>query len=125
MDEALIPTEAKARKAVMGGILLLGLGAVMTYFFAVRPLQELVATNHATYYLKGVLIGPLCLYMGALALTGKFGDGEIRKLNAKGKPTFTRKGWFAVGGAIVVIALTLVAWYGYLHALGFRETNGI
>jgi hypothetical protein len=124
MDESLIPTDAKARKAVMGGILLLALGAGMTYCFAIRPLQELAATNHTTYYLKGVLIGPLCLYMGALAMTGKFSDGEIRKLNAKGKPTFTRKGWIAVGGAIVVLALTMVAWYGYLHAMGFRETSG-
>ncbi len=124
MDEALIPTEAKARKAAMGGILLIALGAAMTYFFAVRPIQELIATNHTTYYIKGVLIGPLCVYIGVLALTGKFGDGQIRKLNDKGKPTFTKKGWIAVGGAVLVIALTLVAWYGYLHSMGFQETNG-
>lgn len=124
MDEALIPTDPKARKAVMGGILLIALGAGMTYFFAIRPIQELLATNHTTYYVKGVIIGPLCVYIGVLALTGKFGDGELRKLNAKGKPTFTRKGWIAVAGAVVVIALTLVAWYGYLHSLGFQETSG-
>ncbi len=124
MDDALIPTEAKARKAVMGGILLIALGAAMTYFFAIRPIQELLATNHTTYYLKGVIIGPLCVYIGLLALTGKFGDGQIRKLNDKGKPTLTRKGWIAVGGGIVVLALTLGAWYGYLHSMGFQETSG-
>ena len=124
MDEALIPTDAKARKAVMGGILLIALGAGMTYFFAIRPIQELIATNHTTYYVKGVLIGPLCMYIGVLALTGKFGDGQIRRLNDKGKPTFTKKGWIVVGGAVLVIALTLAAWYGYLHAMGFQETSG-
>lgn len=124
MDEALIPNEPNARKAVMGGILLLALGLGMTYFFAIRPLQELQTTGHTTYYIKGVLIGPLCMYLGALAMTGKFRDGQIRKLNAKGKPTFTRQGWIAVGGAVVVIALTLVAWYSYLHAMGFVEGGG-
>lgn len=124
MDEPLIPTDANARKAAMGGILLIALGLAMVYFFAIRPIQELLATNHTTYYVKGVIIGPLCVYVGALALTGKFGDGQIRKLNDKGKPTLTRKGWIAVAGAIVVIALTLVAWYGYLHSMGFQETSG-
>ena len=57
-------------------------------------------------------------------MTGKFGDGEIRKLNDKGKVTFTKKGWIAVVGAIAVIALTMAAWYGYLHSLGFQETSG-
>ena len=124
MDEPIIPRDPAARKRVMGGILLLALGAAMTYFFAVRPLQELIATNHTTYYVKGVIIGPLCLYMGILALTGKFADGQIRKLNSKGKPTFTKKGWIAIAGAVAVIAVTLAAWYGYLHSLGFQETSG-
>ncbi|MBE7182415.1 MAG: hypothetical protein INR71_14625 [Terriglobus roseus] len=125
MDEALLPSDPKARKAVMGGILLIALGLGTTWLFAIRPLMELARVHHTSYYLKGVLMGPLLLYLGILVMTGKFVDGQIRRLNDNGKPALTRKGWIVVGGAVSVMALTLAAWYGYLHSMGYQETNGL
>ena len=123
MDEPLLPTDPKARKAAMGGVLLIALGGALTYYFALRPLLELRRTGHTAYYLKGVLTGPLVAYVGVLALTGRFGDGEIRTANAAGKSTLTRKGWIVIAGAILVATLTLAAWFGYLHSLGLQATE--
>ena len=108
-----------AERAYLGGVLLLALGLVSGYFCIYQPLHDLRTTGHMTYYLKGIVLPPLCIYMGVLAFTGKFRDGQIRKLNDKGHPTFTRKGWIAAGGALAVILLTFAAWYGYLSATAY------
>ena len=120
----LLPADPVRRKQAMGGIFLLALAAVCGYFFMYQPVHTAVQTNgELHYYLKGIMLPPLCLYMAALALTGKVRDGELRALNAKGQPTLTRKGWWVVAGAVTVIGLTFAVWYAYLHALGFREMN--
>lgn len=117
-DEPLIPSQPIARNSFLGGVLLCGLGVVLGYFFLYRPLHALQTTGSMSYSMKGVMLAPLCIYMGALAFTGKFRDGEIRRLDAKGKPTFTRKGWIAAAGALVVIGITFACWFGYLHSIG-------
>lgn len=119
--QSLLPTEPIARSSATGGIILTALGVLFGYWFIYRPLHELQQTGQITYYLKGIMVPPLCVYMGILAFTGRFRDGEIRKLNRQGKPTFTRKGWIAAAGALVVIGLTFAAWSWYLHALGVER----
>ena len=117
-DEPLIPMQPMARNSFLGGVLLCALGLGLGYFFLYRPLHALQTTGQMTYSLKGVMLAPLCVYLGALAFTGKFRDGSIRKLNEKGKPTFTKQGWIAITGALVVIGITFACWYGYLHSIG-------
>ena len=122
VDQPILPANPERRKQVMGGIFLIAAGAFCAYFFMYRPVHSALTGNgQLEYYLKGIMLPPMCIYAGVLVLAGLVRDGELRTLNAKGNLTLTRKGWWFMGGLIAVVLVTFAGWYAYLNALGFHE----
>ncbi len=123
MDEQILSSDPAARKRTIGGIVMLLLGAACAYFFMYLPVHTAMQTGQLEYYVKGILLPPICLYMALILLVTDIRDGQLRRLNAKGKPTFTKKGWWVMAGALATMGLTLAGWFFYLHALGFRSAS--
>ena len=110
------PSLAKSR---VGGAILIGISLAFTYFFVWQPLQQARASNTFTYSMKAVLLAPAILYMGCCVLVTDMRDGQAMETRADGKKYLTRKGYFFVGGLIVVEGLALLAWSLYLKSLGY------
>ena len=112
-----LPSLAKTR---VGAAILIVIGLVMAYFFIYHPVQQARASGELHYYVKGLLLPPLLLYMAVCILFGDMRDGQIKTIGPNGKAHLTSKGWAFVVGIFVVISLTLVAWYFYLSSIGFK-----
>ena len=123
MDDQILSSDPVARKRTIGGIVMLLIGAACAYFFMYLPVHTALRTGQLEYYVKGILLPPICLYIAFILLATNVQDGQMRALNAKGKPTFTKTGWWMMGGAFAVIGLTLAGWYYYLHILGFQSAG--
>ena len=94
-------------------------GLWISYHFIVQPLEQARRSGHLEYYLKGVLLGPLAVYLGIAILMTDLRDGQVRTIDPAGRKHFTRKGRLFVAGVIVVMCLSLAGWFGALHAMGF------
>ena len=110
-----------AARAKVGGALFVVGGLVMAYYFILRPLQEAQRTGQLHYYIKGILLPPAFVYGGLVVLLFDMRDGQIRQPGPDGKPKLTTKGWWFIGGLVVVMGLTVAGWYWYLHAIGFVD----
>jgi hypothetical protein len=112
-------SDPETRKRQIGGMLFLLMTPVLGYFFMYKPVVEGLRTGMLHYYLKGVMLPPLVLYMGVLLLFTRFKDGELKERNAAGKMKFSRRGKIFLAGVVVVIGATVAGWFVVLHALGF------
>ena len=48
-------------------------------------------------------------------------DGTIREIGPDGKPRMTRKGKLFMAGLVLVLTVSVAAWYTMLHVMGFQE----
>lgn len=119
MSEPLLSSDPETRKRQMGAMLFLAMVPVLGYFFMYRPIAEGLRTGTLHYYLKGVLLPPLVLYVGLMMLFTKLRDGQLKERDAAGKTRYTRRGKWFLAGVVGVIGVTIVGWYALLHALGF------
>ena len=108
-------------KSKVGAALFVVGGLAMAYFFMLRPLQGAQRTGHLEYYMKAILLPPAFIYGGLFALLTDMRDGQIRQPGPDGKSKLTTKGWWFLGGLVVVMGLTVGGWLWYLHAIGFQD----
>jgi hypothetical protein len=119
MSEPLMSSDAETRKRQIGALLFLTMVPVMAYFFMYRPIAEGLRTGSLHYYLKGVVLPPLVLYLSVVMLFTKLKDGQVKVRDAAGKIRYTRQGKLFLAGVVAVIVVTMAGWYALLHALGF------
>jgi len=119
--QTLMPQDGSVLKAKLAGVFIVLLALVMGYFFIVQPVQEARRTGHMEYYVKGVVMPPLFLYAGVAVLCFDMRNGQVRVVDATGKRKYTRKGWFFLVGAVVVMCGSLALWVAYLHSMGFES----
>jgi hypothetical protein len=118
-DAMLLPQDGNHLKTKAGGVLFILGGLIFGYMFILQPIQEAQSTGSLHYFVKGIMLPPVCIYVGLMMLLFNIRDEHVRKLDAKGKPTFTAKGWWLVGGCIATIIATYVVWGWYIHTIGF------
>ena len=122
VDQPLFPRDPASRNRVIPAILIAAIAVFIGYIGMVQPVHEALAGGGPVrYYVKGVILPPVFLYLAITMLIVDIRDGQIMHVNAKNKKTLTRKGWWVMLGAVAVAALSYLAWIAYLRTLGFHS----
>jgi hypothetical protein len=105
------------RTKIFGGLTTLT-GLATAYFFILRPIEEAKRNGVLRQGLFGLVIPITLVYCGIAILVTDLRDEKTMRIEAESRLAWTRKGRIFQYAMWGTIALTLTAWYLYVHSIG-------